>query len=86
MTSNMRRTIRDVIEGEYCIGCGVCTLLAPSIRITFNEYGDLVATLPAEISDADFIEASTVCPFVPGANEIEIARQLFRTADASLHD
>ena len=45
-----------------------------------------MAPLPAEISDADVIEVSPVCTFVPGANEIEIARQLFRTADASWHD
>lgn len=70
-------TIRKVIDGGFCIGCGACTSVAPRIRVDFNDLGDLVAKLPADVT-ADELEAgSAVCPFTDGEDESAIARRVF---------
>lgn len=76
-------TVRQVIDSGTCIGCGACTVVAPTIKIAFNRFGDLVANLPENLSDADLAAASAVCPFAATRNEDQIAATVFA---GSAHD
>ncbi len=70
-------TIEKVISGGYCIGCGVCRAIEPSIKIEFNEFGDLVANI-ADLENEMLKIADRVCPFSEAApNEDELGTALF---------
>lgn len=79
-------TIRKVIDGGLCIGCGACTSVAPRIRVEFNDLGDLVAALPADASADEIVAGSAVCPFTDGEDESAIARRVFGRRGASWDD
>jgi len=79
-------TIRAVIDGGFCIGCGACSAVAPRIRIDFNQTGDLVAVLPDDVTGAELAAGSAVCPFSAGEDESAIARRVFSGPDARWHD
>jgi coenzyme F420 hydrogenase subunit beta len=69
-------TIEKVISEGYCIGCGVCKAVDPSIRIDFNKFGNLVAETP--LPSPALRLASTVCPFSDDSrDETEIAASVF---------
>jgi coenzyme F420-reducing hydrogenase beta subunit len=70
-------SIRQVIDGGYCIGCGACRSVLPGTRIKFNRYGDLVAQLPNDVDEAALASADAVCPFSDGEDEDSIATSLF---------
>lgn len=68
--------LRKVIDGGYCIGCGVCAAMDDRIHMGFNPMGQIQASLP---SDVDVTEAlADVCPFSDFAvDEDVIASELF---------
>lgn len=70
-------TIRAVVEGGYCIGCGACKLASRRISIEFNTTGDLTARLPADLSPAELAAASRVCPFATDTDETALAKAAF---------
>lgn len=77
-----RNGIEKVIEGGYCIGCGICAALDTSIRMERDKMGRIVAVVPK--SHTPSIEAEFSCPFTDGnLNEDEIASQLFQRQDAA---
>lgn len=70
-------TIENVVDSGACIGCGACAVAVPSIKINFNRLGDLVATLPRTLTAVESAKASAVCPFAGGADEDELAAEIF---------
>lgn len=71
-------TLRDVVDGGYCIGCGACAALDPAISMAMDREGRLVAVLPAvgELSPL----ATAACPFTGvGPDETALARALYVT-------
>lgn len=76
---NFKSSIENVIENNYCIGCGACASVPNSpIRIEMNEYGMYQAVV-VEKSDPQIMKVlSMVCPF---ANEFmderSVAKELF---------
>ncbi|KAB2661764.1 MAG: coenzyme F420 hydrogenase [Verrucomicrobia bacterium] len=82
------KSIRNVIDGGYCIGCGVCAAVDQSpIRMRFDQFGALQAFIPATILDSQIPEAIlSVCPFSEGAaNEDEIGRALYPEGKQDSH-
>lgn len=53
-------TLRQVVDGGYCVGCGACAGLDPRIGIGFDAERRLVARLP---SGAPSDAATAACPF-----------------------
>lgn len=78
-------SIRRVIEGGFCIGCGACSAVRSDIVIRFNPYGDLVAVLPTGVGDADLEAAGAVCPFADTLDETQIARSEFTDPAVQWH-
>ena len=77
--------ITNVVNGGFCIGCGACSVLAPSIKVDLNQYGEYVADLRSS-SDSDLQNASAVCPFSDNAdNESKIADDIFKD-ECSFYD
>lgn len=76
--------ISRVIQGGYCIGCGVCPFVDSSLSISMTERGQYQASEhgvePAKI-------ASAVCPFAESRNnEDHLGEQLFASEDDIKHD
>lgn len=74
--------MNTVVEGGYCIGCGVCAALPHSpLTIQLDDYGRYQATLPPsqeECQPQQAVSYLSICPFAEGsANEDEIARDAF---------
>jgi coenzyme F420 hydrogenase subunit beta len=70
---------KDVIENDFCIGCGVCTIKNPESVPIFNENGFLVPkAAPIKVME---IDASKICPFSnKGKDETELADYFFSDA------
>lgn len=88
MTSIIRlgSSIQSVIEGGYCIGCGVCAVLPDSpVQIKLNEVGKYQAIVNQNDYSSSLSKINAVCPFTnEGQNEDEIGYDLF--AHHSMHD
>ena len=70
--------IANVVNGGFCIGCGACTIVSPSINVNLNKYGEYIADLE-KASNADLHNASAVCPFSNTVdNESVIADATFK--------
>ncbi len=85
-SNNGNSEIANVVNGGYCIGCGVCTFVTPSISVNLNRYGEYVADLK-DASEADLTHASKVCPFSNSTdNESRLAEALYKGSCASYDD
>lgn len=73
-------TLRQVIEGGYCIDCGACAAADERIRVRMTPLGDLQAQLPLGWVDEQSPAAAAVCPFLPGEDETAIAARVFGEA------
>ena len=76
---NFKSSIENVIENNYCIGCGACASVPNSpIRIKMNEYGMYQAVVVEKNDPQIMKDLSMVCPF---ANEFmderSVAKELF---------
>jgi coenzyme F420 hydrogenase subunit beta len=79
--SSVSELFSTVVDGGYCIGCGMCAALSPSITMQMTAYGqwqpvlDRNGPLPAPVNVA------VVCPFAESApSEDELAQRLFPEA------
>jgi coenzyme F420-reducing hydrogenase beta subunit len=76
--------LEHIIDGGYCIGCGACKIVDPSIQIELDGSGKLQAQIQKQ-SEETLYEALRVCPFSDeGANEDAIGKRLF--GDTCEHD
>lgn len=57
----MSYTIKDIVENDLCIGCGVCISESEGSKMVWNEYGFLVPDLSKPFND----DAIKVCPYNP---------------------
>lgn len=77
-------TIKQVIEGDYCIGCGVCPLLDSNLSIAMNDDGEYQAV---RSEDTETSPADVVCPFANAAlNEDILGKALFSKQQRIKHD
>lgn len=69
-------SIRKVIAGSYCVGCGACAVATENrLHLACNEYGYFQVKTD-NATDADWRKASAVCPFSEEAiDEDEIAKE-----------
>jgi coenzyme F420 hydrogenase subunit beta len=69
--------INQVIENDYCIGCGVCVAIAPKhFKIEMDDRGLLQAQRLGMLNDVVDAEASKVCPFADTSlNEDDLAQK-----------
>lgn len=59
---------KSVIDPGYCIGCGLCSVMAPAaIDMRFNREGYYQAFVNEQINDATQAAISRVCPFSDAA-------------------
>lgn len=64
----MSYTIKDIVENDLCIGCGVCISESKGSKMIWNKYGFLVPDLSKPFND----DAIKVCPYNPKPeNEIQ---------------
>lgn len=70
--------LRQVVNGGYCVGCGACAALDPTITMEFDDMQRLQAVLPSSrVKRA----AAAACPFADGLpNEDALAHTLFTDA------
>jgi Coenzyme F420-reducing hydrogenase, beta subunit len=74
----MPSIFETVVDGGYCIGCGVCAALTNGIDIRFDEFGRYVAK---RTSESVSVDVASVCPFADNvANETDLARERFPDA------
>lgn len=75
----LARLFDTVVDGGYCIGCGVCPLSSSQISLTLNEYGRYQATWQRMgADDSEISNVLEVCPFSELAfNEDEISELHF---------
>lgn len=73
---------RDVVQPGYCIGCGLCSVVAPDeVAIRFNREGFYQARETAPLSAESADRISQVCPFSSSVPpEDELGRSLYQEA------
>lgn len=57
--------IRDIVNNDYCVGCGICVSESKSSKMILNDYGFLVPDLDDSFNE----NAVKVCPFNPNPDE-----------------
>lgn len=70
------KSIKNIIEQGYCIGCGSCSVLDTNISINKNNIGLLQAKLKEGVDHYND-NSSDVCPFGSTEDEDTIARSLY---------
>jgi len=66
----MKLTVKEVVQGGFCVGCGICAVNEPSIKM---KGGDV---FQAEIPKEDF-NKKVICPFASSYNEDHLAEEAF---------
>lgn len=62
-------TIEEVIQGNFCVGCGVCANVDQNIKMVHSKYGTIIPTSVG----ANKSTTAKVCPFTSKVLEDEIA-------------
>ncbi|WP_411826040.1 Coenzyme F420 hydrogenase/dehydrogenase, beta subunit C-terminal domain [Luteolibacter sp. AS25] len=57
------KTIKDIVEGNYCIGCGGCAYVA-SLDMKMNRFGEYTPDTSSLPKDELLDKAGFVCPFL----------------------
>lgn len=77
--------LQAVVDGGYCIGCGTCAALDPSISVEFDVFGRLQASFSGETVPSPL--AVEACPFTNiGPDEDELSAALFGTQCMNVDD
>ncbi len=64
----MNYTIKDIVNNDLCVGCGICTSASKSSKMNWNDDGFLVPILDDSFSE----NAIKLCPFNPNPeNEVK---------------
>lgn len=71
--------IRKVIDGDLCVGCGLCTRISPEFKLRETSNGFLKVTARPDSQEL-LKRASAVCPFADAPDEQQIALARFPTA------
>lgn len=75
--------IMKVIDGDYCVGCGVCAFTDPSFTMKMDTKGRYQAVSGGSHNT----ETSAVCPFANSAsNEDVLGKSLFGSVEGIHHD
>ena len=75
---NTEGSLKQVINGGYCVGCGACAALDRDISVRMDDIGRLQAVLPEGQVPAR--AATAACPFTGvGPSEDALAQDLFTT-------
>lgn len=72
--------IKNVIDYDYCIGCGTCSAIAPKSFQTFfdEKTGQIKAEYLNTDNEADWIVADNICPFSSASqNEDQLAEKYY---------
>lgn len=78
--------IANVVNRGFCIGCGACTIISPSIEVYLNQHGEYIADLE-RASSTELQNASSVCPFSNTTdNESVIADAIFKDVCTNYDD
>lgn len=73
-----REQMDQIIDGGYCIGCGVCCAAAPEVTVQLNEDGMYQADI-SSATESGLSRTLAVCPFSDvGPNENLLGGQLFK--------
>jgi len=79
----MLNNCKEVIDNDFCIGCGVCSISNPKSTPVFNDEGLLVPSEPP--TKVLKIETAQICPFSDKSNnETTLAEEFF--VDATFKD
>lgn len=71
-------SLRAIVAGGLCVGCGACTAAVPQLTMEWDRYGQFKPRLEGGAGDMDL---TGICPFAPGsADEDDIARDRFPAA------
>lgn len=65
MKNTHEKTIKDIVEGDFCVGCGACAF-AESKSMELNEFGEYIPQSDVGSTNIDDLEskAEFVCPFL----------------------
>lgn len=81
MTNNLKILLEEVVEPNYCIGCGICASLDNSpLEMKFTENGMYKPVVRKDI-DQDLLQKDLmkVCPFSDESkNETELGKKIFK--------
>lgn len=62
-TTTDQKTILDVVEGGYCVGCGACAY-AGNLKMSLNIYGEYKPLIEKTSSIEHLNNISSACPFL----------------------
>ena len=71
-----RIPIEEVVAGGFCVGCGACTIVDPSIDVVLNSFGEYNARLGVSTREQGEL-ASSVCPFGSSVDEDALGDEVF---------
>jgi coenzyme F420-reducing hydrogenase beta subunit len=76
---NTLKTFGDIIEGSYCVGCGVCAYRHPeNIKMRLNTAGNFEPQISTPLSSTQQDDIMKICPFSDESqNEDDISRAVF---------
>lgn len=79
MNNNIQELISTVVDGDYCIGCGICASVKGSpFSMTMDENGKYKPFIEGKKNDELGINILSICPFSnESKNETEIGKGLF---------
>jgi coenzyme F420 hydrogenase subunit beta len=79
--SSVSELFTTVVDGGYCVGCGMCAALSPSMTMQMTAYGQWRPALDQTRASSASMNVAAVCPFAESApSEDELAQQLFPAA------
>jgi len=83
--SSVGELFSTVVNGGYCIGCGMCAALSPSVAMQMTAYGQWQPAFDRQSQSPAALNVAEVCPFADGnPNEDELGADLF-PATAETH-
>ena len=73
----MSGTIKDVIENDYCTGCGNCAFVL-NMSMIIDKYGEYKPDIELDkLTESDLEKSSLVCPNLNPALNEDVLSELF---------